>query len=200
MKSFKTYLMESQRTYKYCIKIAGDVDDKMLQLLELNLQKFGPMKMDDPKTTPIQKKLSDFDDIVNDRITKIHVEFKYPVIEPFVKQLARLIGLDENRLVMQQADYVDSINDESERLMNQVNHSPLLNHGELEDSGKQANKDYADQYLTKISKEMEKDKIEMRFAGEKTKPAEDYRKIPGNTKSPMTSINRAPMPSTGARK
>lgn len=198
MKNFKQYLMESQRTYKYRIKVVGDVDDKMMQLLELNLQKFSPVKIGEPKSSPIQKNPFGFPDVENERVTTIEVEFKYPVIEPFVKQMARLCGLDENRIRMLQSEFENSMDRESEQFQNQVKDSPVLEKEEMSDSGKEASKDYADQYLTKISKESAKDKIEMKFAGEKTKPAEDYRKIPGNTKSPLSQVSRMPRPATGA--
>lgn len=198
MKNFKQYLMESQRTYKYRIKVVGDVDDKMMQLLELNLQKFSPVKIGEPKSSPIQKNPFGFPDVENERVTTIEVEFKYPVIEPFVKQMARLCGLDENRIRMLQSEFENSMDRESEQFQNQVKDSPVLEKEEMSDSGKEASKDYADQYLTKISKEAAKDKIEMKFAGEKTKPAEDYRKIPGNTKSPLSQVSRMPRPATGA--
>lgn len=199
MKNFKQYLMESQRTYKYRIKVVGDVDDKMMQLLELNLQKFSPVKIGEPKSSPIQKNPFGFPDVENERVTTIEAEFKYPVIEPFVKQMARLCGLDENRIRMLQSEFENSMDRETEQYQNQMKDSPVLEKEELMDSGKEASKDYADQYLTKLTKEAEKDKkIEMKFAGEKTKPAEDYRKVPGNTKSPLSQVTRMPRPETGA--
>lgn len=199
MKNFKQYLMESQRTYKYRIKVVGDVDDKMMQLLELNLQKFSPVKIGEPKSSPIQKNPMGFPGVENERVTSIEAEFKYPVIEPFVKQMARLCGLDENRIRMSQSEFENSMDREHDQFQNQVKDSPVLDNLELRDSGKDASKDYADQYMTKLSKEAVDDKkIEMKFAGEKTKAAEDYRKIPGNTKSPLSQVSRMPRPETGA--
>jgi hypothetical protein len=117
-----------------------------------------------------------------------------------IKQLARLLNYDENLVRMVQRTYDDGVNTEVEQYENQMKHSPVLDHEELEDAGKSASKDYADQYQTKIAKEAEKDKIDMKYAAPKTKQAEDYRKIPGNTKSPMTTIVRLPKPETGSSK
>lgn len=200
MKPFRQYLMESVRTYRYKIKIAGAPDKKWVDLFCLNLQKFDPVKIGEPKTTPVQKDPYGFPGLANQPITIVDVDFKYPCTEPMVKQLARLLNYDENMVRMIQQDYDDSVVGEIEGYANQASHTPVLDHEELEDSGKQASKDYADQYMTKIAKEAEKDKIDMPYAAPKTKPAEDWRKTPGNNKSPMTTIARQPKPATGATK
>lgn len=200
MKSFRQYLTESVRTYRYKIKIAGTPDKNWVDLFAINLQKFDPVKVGEPKSTPIQKDPYGFPGLTNQAVTIIDVEFKYPATEPMVKQLARLLNYDENLVRVIDAKYDDSVNGEVEQYANQMSHSPVLNHEELEDAGKEANKDYADQYLTKIAKEAEKDKMEYTFAAGKTKPAEDMRKTPGNNKSPMTTIERQPKPETGASK
>ncbi len=199
-KSFKQYLMESVRSYRYKIKIAGSPEKNWVDMFVLNLQKFDPVKIGEPKSTPIQKDPYGFPGLTNQAIFMIDVEFKYPATEPMVKQLARLLNYDENLVRMIQADYDDSVQTEVQQYENQMSHSPVLDHEELEDAGKQASKDYADQYMTKIAKETEKDKIEMKYAAPKTKAAEDSRKIPGNNKSPMTTIQRQPKPATGATK
>lgn len=200
MKTFRQYLTESVRTYSYRIKIAGQPDNNWIELFCMNLQKFDPVKIGEPKSTPIQKDPYGFPGIKNQPVTTIEVDFKYPATEPMIKQLARLLNYDENLVRMIQRTYDDGINTEVDQYENQMKHSPVLDHEELEDAGKTASKDYADQYLTKIAKEAEQDKIEMPYAAPKTKTADDYRKIPGNTKSPMTTIVRQPKPATGSSK
>lgn len=200
MKPFKHYLMESVRTYRYKIKVAGSPEKNWIDMFVMNLQKFDPVKIGSPKSTPIQKEPYGFPGLSNQPVTIIDCEFKYPCTEPMVKQLARLLNYDENMVRMIQSDYDDGVNKEVDKYENQMSHSPVLTHQELEDSGKEASKDYADQYLTKIAKETEKDKIEMKYAAPTTKPAEDMRKKPGNEKSPLTTITRMPKPETGASK
>lgn len=192
--------MESVRTYRYKIKIAGSPGKNWVDLFGLNLQKFDPVKIGTPKTTPVQKDPYGFPGLTNQPITIIDVEFKYPCTEPMVKQLARLLNYDENLVRMIQQDYDESVEGEIGQYENQISHSPVLDHEELEDAGKQASKDYADQYMSKIAKEAEADKMDMKYAAPKTKPAEDWRKAPGNNKSPMTTIVRQPKPQTGATK
>ena len=198
MKPFRQYLMESVRTYHYKIKIAGNPDKNWLDMFMMNLQKFDPVKISSPKTTPIQKEPYGFPGLENQSVTIIDAEFKYPAVEPMVKQLARLLNYDENLVRMVQADYDDSVNKEADQYANQASHTPVLTHEELEDNGKEAAKEYGEQYLPRIMKDAEKEQIDMPYAAPKTKPAVDMRKTPGNDKSPMTTINRPPRPETGA--
>jgi hypothetical protein len=190
--------MESVRTYNYKIKIAGDPGKNWIDMFCHNLQKFDPLKVGEPKSTPIQKDPYGFPGLKNQAVTIIEVEFKYPCTEPMVKQLARLLNYDENCVRMVQRDFDESINQEADKYANQMENSPVLEQEELPNNGKEASKEYGEQYMSRIRKAYEEDKIEMPYAGQKTKPAVDTRKIPGNTKSPMTQIQRPPKPETGA--
>lgn len=205
MESFQKYLAESTKTYNYRLKIVGEVDQKLLQLIEINLQKFSIVSMGTPRTTPIQKTLPDFPEAENDKVTLIDVEFKYPVIEPFIKQMARLLGMDENRVRMvtrsNHADADDA--NEAEMFANMQTHSPLLNHEELEDQGKDASKEYAGSYLGRIKKQVEPDKMTMKFDAKETPIAQDAF-TPVNTDksgqdSPMSRMKKQPLPSTGSK-
>lgn len=201
MKTFKHFLMESVRSYKYKISVCGDTPKNWMDMFVMNLQKFDPVKIGTPSSKPIQKSPLNFKGVKgseNQSVTIIDVEFKYPCTEPMVKQLARLLNYDENLVKMTQADYADGVDDEMDRYANQAEHSPVLTHEELEDSGKDASKEYGEQYMSRIRAVHEKDKMEMSFAAPKTKPAEDMRTRPGNEKSPMTTITRMPRPETGA--
>ena len=195
MKSFRRYLAESIRTYKYKIKVAGQPDSKWLDMFCYNLQKFDPVKITDPKTTPIQKDPYGFPGLENQAVTIIEVEFRYPAIEPMIKQVARMLNYDENLVRMIQANYDESIEAEEEMYANQMKNSPVLSHEEMPDNGKLASKAYGEQYLPEIFKDYEENKIQ--YPGPVTKEAVDIRKIPGNGQSPMTTIKRQPKPETG---
>lgn len=196
MKNFRAYLAESVRTYKYKIKIAGTPEKNWLDMFCYNLQKFDPVKISDPKSTPVQKDPYGFPDLQNHAITIIDVEFRYPAIEPMIKQVARLLNYDENKVRMIQANYDDSVNFEEEQYANQMKESPVLTHEEMGDNGEKASKAYGEQYLPEIFKDYDKEKIKM--TGPVTKPAVDMRKEPGNNKSPMSTVKRQPKPKTGA--
>jgi hypothetical protein len=173
-----------------------------MDMFAMNLQKFDPVKIGTPVTKPIQKQHMGFKNVSgaeNQPLIIIDVEFKYPCTEPMVKQIARLLNYDENLVRMYQADYVDGVEQEEEQYANQA--SPILTAElESEKNAEKANKEYGEQYMSRIRAAHEKDKMDMSFAAPKTKAAEDMRKLEGNNNSPMTKVTRMPRPETGASK
>jgi hypothetical protein len=120
-----------------------------------------------------------------------------------VRQMARLINIDENRVRLVSTAFDDSIDHEAEQYENQMEKSPVLTNDYPDDkSAKAAAKAYGNSYLDEIEKSMKDHKIESPYAGEKTKQAfdpfkpEEYMKSMGN-KGPMTTINRPTKPITG---
>ena len=205
MKSLKHYIVESIKTYKYRIFVAGEIETTKIDLLKFNLQKFNPVKISDPKSTPIQKTLAIFPNLHNERITKIDVEFRYPATEPMVKQLSQLLGIDENNIRMFDTSYADSINNEADGYANEMRESPVLTHEEMgeQPGAKEANKEYGDSYLSSIKKQMEGNKIDIPYEGQKNpnsfdpfKPYLSDDKL--GAKSPMSTITRPAKPATGA--
>lgn len=203
IRSFKKYLAESVRTYKYKIKIAGETPKNFVDLFCHNLQKFDPTKIGEPKSTPIQKDPHGFPGLKDQSITIIDVEFRYPCTEPMIQQLARMLGYDENKVRMIQSTFNDSVNQETEMYANQSSHSPLLDHGDLEDNGKEAAKEYGDSYLGRIKQQEDGNKIKNKYAAKETKSSFDpfdkkaISKSMGN-KSPLSQIKRPDRPTTGS--
>lgn len=204
MKSLKHYIVESVHTYNYRIRVAGDIDNNKLDLLHHNLQKFSPVKISAPKSTPIQKTLSDFPGIENQRVNMIDAEFRYPATEPMVRQLAQLLGIDENLVRMTSLDYDESVTSEMEGYENEMDHSPVLTHEELEEQpgAKEAAKAYGNSYLDSIKEQTTDEKIDIPYAGEKTKAAFDPFKpetlmATMGKDSPMSKITRPAKPQTG---
>ena len=78
MKKFHDYLAESERTYNYRIKIAGDVPTGFVKDLGEKLKQFDVVKMSTAKTTPVQARLNDFPEIENDRVT--HTGTPHPCV------------------------------------------------------------------------------------------------------------------------
>ena len=60
MKSFRSYLVESEQTYKFRIKMAEKCDDEKMDALETALQKYDMKSISKPKKTPIQEHPMDF--------------------------------------------------------------------------------------------------------------------------------------------
>jgi len=202
MKSLKHFITESVRSYKYTIKIAGDVDKNFIDMFKYNLNKFDPITIADPVNTPIQKSPYGFPELKNEQITIIKAVFRYPATEPMIQQIAQLLGYNINMVRVITTDFDDSINSEAEGYANQVDHNPLLNHPELEDNGKDAAKAYGDSYLDSIKKQAEDSKIDIPYEGTKTPSSFDPFKQPVADKagilSPMSKMTRSPKPQTGA--
>jgi hypothetical protein len=205
MKSLKHYIVESVHTYNYTIKIAGNVDKNFVDLFKYNLNKFDPVKIDEPKSTPIQKDPYGFPNLHNQPVTIIKAQFRYPATEPMIQQIAQLLGYQVDMVRVVSSDFDDSINSEAQGYANEMDHNPLLLHPELEEQpgAKEASKNYGDSYLSSIKDQAKDSKIDISYAGQKTpdafdpfKPYLDDKQM--GDKSPMSTIKRPPKPETGA--
>lgn len=204
MRSLKQFIFESRHIYEVIIQIVGDIDSNKMELFKYNLKKFDPVEISGPTTTLIQKEPFGFPEHSNESVSIIKAKFRYPATEPMVKQMARLMGMDENRVRLMGADHAESLEQEAERLEQQSSDSPLLEKDYPDDEkAKEAAKAYGESYLSSIKEFRSEIKID--YAGEKTKQAfdpfkpEDYMKEMGN-ESPMSKINRPERPKTGAGK
>lgn len=194
--------MESVKTYKYTIKIAGEVDKNFLDLFKYNLKKFDPIEISEPTTTPIQKTPYGFPHLSNESVTTIKANFRYPATEPMIQQVAQLCGYNVNMVRAISTDFDDSINSEADKFANQMKESPLLTKEQMDDNGKEANKAYSNSYLDSIKEQTKDSKIDIPYEGKKTANAFDpFKAIPQDSrgaKSPMSTITRPPKPKTGA--
>jgi hypothetical protein len=208
MKSLKQYIAESVHLYDVTIKIAGEVDKNFLDMFIYNLKKFDPAGPITPKSLPIQKDPYGFPGVKNEPVTLLKCKFRYPATEPMVQQMAQLLGYNVNYVRLVDSKYDDSINTEQQEYANQMEHSPVLTHTEMEDAGnvaKKASEDYGNSYLNSI-KDQSKEGFQgkdLQFDAKRTpdsfdpfKPYLDDDKQ-GN-KSPMSNIKRPAKPKTGA--
>lgn len=199
MKKFQEYLAESERTYNYRIKIVGDVAPDFVKMLEEKLKQFDPVKIGKPKTTPVQLKPADFPKHSNDSVTSMDCEFRYPAIEPQIKQIAQLLFLDPNRIIMLTTPHEDSLDVEREKI--ETENKDLLTDTDYPapDAEQQAlSTDYSAPYdQHAVLKNAYKS--EFTVAGGKTPPAKTTNDLPMGTSSPMTKTKRPPKPATGAQ-
>lgn len=199
MKPFVKYLAESERTYNYRIKVVGDVPEGFFKQLEEKLAQFDIVKMSTPKSTPVRKQIPDFPAFPNQPMSIVDVEFKYPAIEPQIKQLAQLAGLDPNRIVMNTTPYEEELNVEGDKIESE--NKDLLKDTDYPAPDKKQralNKDYgADPYDHAVLKNAYRS--DFTVAGGKTPPAKTTNDLPQGTKSPMTNVKRPPRPATGAQ-
>jgi hypothetical protein len=200
MKNFKDYLAESERTYNYRIKMVGDLPSGFYNLLKGKLAQFDPLKIGSEKTTPIQAKPADFPAFENEKVTSIDVMLRYPAIEPQIKQIAHLLGLDENKIVMHTSVYDDDntayqkkLEDQPESLIADTNYPAD------DKEQKELKADYsADPYEHAVLKNSYRSNFTI--AGGNPKPAETTNDFKMGNISPMTHAEKRPAkPATGAK-
>ena len=197
MKNFQQYLAESERTYNYRIKIVGDVAPDFVKQLEEKLAQFDIVKITKPKTTPVQLKPADFPKHSNDSVTSMDVEFRYPAIEPQIKQIAQLLMMDPNRIIMLTTPHEEGMDSERERVAAQ--NKNLLDTDYPADTPEQKAliADYSAPYdQHAVLKNAYRS--DFTVAGGKTPPAETTNDLPMGNDSPMTKVKRPPRPATGA--
>jgi hypothetical protein len=198
MKKFQEYLAESQRTYNYRIKIVGDVAPDFIKALEEKLAQFDPVKIGKTKSTPVQLKPADFPKHSNDSVTSMDVEFRYPAIEPQIKQIAQLLFLDPNRIIMLTTPYEDGLDSEREKI--EAENKNLLSDTDYpapDAEQKALSADYSAPYdQHAVLKNAYRS--EFTVAGGKTPPAKTTNDLPMGNNSPMTKVKRPPRPATGA--
>lgn len=199
MKTFAKYLAESERTYNYRIKIVGDLPAGFLKDLKDRLDQFDVVKMSDAKTTPVRKQIPDFPAYPNESMTIVDVEFRYPAIEPQIKQIAKLAGLDENRVVMGTLAHDESLGAESKKI--ETENKDLLDDPQYPAPDKEQRdlkKDYATgPYDHAVLKNAYRTKFTV--AGGRTPPAKTTNELPQGDKSPFSNIKRPAKPATGAQ-
>jgi hypothetical protein len=200
MKNFKDYLAESERTYNYRIKMVGELPSGFYNLLKTKLAQFDPLKIGTEKTTPIQAKPADFPACENEKVTSVDVMLRYPAIEPQIKQIARLLGFDENKIIMQTSVYGDDIAEYQQKLEDQP--ESLLadtNYPADDAEQKELKADYsADPYDHAVLKNAYRSNFTI--AGGSPKPAETTNDFKTGNISPMTNAEKRPArPATGAK-
>jgi hypothetical protein len=196
MKNFQQYLAESERTYNYRIKIVGDVAPDFVKQLEEKLAQFDIVKITKPKTTPVQLKPADFPKHSNDSVTSMDVEFRYPAIEPQIKQIAQLLMMDPNRIIMLTTPHEEGMDSERERVAAQ--NKNLLDTDYPADTAEQKAliADYSAPYdQHAVLKNAYRS--DFTVAGGKTPPAKTTNDLPMGNDSPMTKVKRPPRPATG---
>ena len=198
MKQFKDYLAESERVYNYRIKIVGDVSIEFMSQLKQKLDQFDPVKIGSQKSTPVQMSPADFPTFNNDSVTSFDVEFRYPAIEPQIKQLAQILGLDPNRIIMQTVPFDDSMDTERKKIEDQNKDLLADTDYPAPDADQKAlSKDYSTgPYDHAVLKNAYRS--DFTIAGEKTKPAETTNSLPMGKLSPMSTVKRPAKPATGA--
>jgi len=198
MKKFQQYLAESERTYNYRIKIVGDVAPDFIRQLEERLKQFDVVKTSKPRTTPVQLKPADFPKHSNDSVTSMDVEFRYPAIEPQIKEIAQLLFLDPNRIIMLTVPHEEGMDAEKTKIQDQNRDLLTDTDYPAPDAEQRAlSRDYSAPY-DEHAVLKNAYRSDFTVAGGKTPAAKTTNDLPMGVASPMTKIKRPPRPATGA--
>jgi len=78
MSTFKQYLAESKKVYSFKVKIAGEVDKKIVEHMKVALSKFDCASVSKPKRTPITETPLDFPEQKYNFVNIFDVSCNYP--------------------------------------------------------------------------------------------------------------------------
>ena len=110
MKSFRSYLVESEQTYKFRIKLACECSDETMDSLETALQKYDMKSMSKPKKTPIQEHPMDFQTLQNAEVFIMDTELQYPVTaHQLYEYISQVVGVPASHLVIINQDNPEEI-------------------------------------------------------------------------------------------
>jgi hypothetical protein len=110
MKSLKSYLVESEHTYKFRIKMAEKCDDETMNALESALEKYEVASISKPKKTPIQEHPMDFQTLQNAEVFIMDAELKYPVTaHQLYEYISQTVGVPASHLVVINSDHPEEI-------------------------------------------------------------------------------------------
>ena len=127
------------------------------------------------------------------------VEFRYPAVEPQIKQIAQLLFMDPNRIIMLTTPHEDGMDTERERV--ETENKDLLTDTDFlapDAEQKALSKDYSAPY-DEHAVLKNAYRSDFTVAGGKTPPAKTTNDLPMGNTSPMTKTKRPPKPATGAQ-
>lgn len=210
MKNFTQYLMESEKEYKFRLKLATEPTADMMKLLEKSMIKFGLKSLTEPKKTIFQSKPMDFNNLSNTELWIMDGVCSYPVtpqlLEQFVSMTLRIpmnevrvIGPDHPGEVDQDALAASQTEMTNAKTSEEKMAASKLMDGEYKDAPKIKTEDfYGDEYNKKLVqkvKETIKDRSMVKYAKDPDVEVTPKELDKGNTKSPIGSVqNTLPDP------
>jgi hypothetical protein len=154
MKNFKDYLTESQKTYTFKIKVAGQLPEKFTETVKTRLEKYGCSKFNQVGATPIQSTARDFPNLSNVEVTIFEMECAYPVTSPEILEMIKgSTTVCETHLKVRNLKEQELFDLGSNEEKNQKSEA-LLNDAQYKDAPKIKSKDY---FGTEFNKSFLKD-------------------------------------------
>ena len=162
MKTLKTYLTESDRTYSFRIKMANMPEKEVIDKLETVLEKYELKSISKAKKTPIQEHPMDFQTLNNAEVYIMDVELSYPTTaDQLYNYISEVVGVPKSHLVIIDKDHPEEIAREEEVKEADKDYAPKLEDSEYKDDKKVKVEDhYGDKYNENMLKKIETRKYE----------------------------------------
>ena len=162
MKSLRSYLVESEQTYKFRLKIAEKLDDDRMDALESALAKYDMKSMSKPKKTPIQEHPMDFQTLQNQEVFIMDTELNYPVTaHQLYEYISQTVGVPASHLVVINQDHPEEIGREEALQEESEEYESKLDDSEYKDAEKVKTEDhFGDKYNENMLKGLETRKYE----------------------------------------
>ena len=165
MKSFKSYLVESEQTYKFRIKMAEMCDDERMNALEAALEKYDMKSISKPKKTPIQEHPMDFQTLQNAEVFIMDAELSYPVTaHQLYEYISQTVGVPASHLVIINSDHPEEIAREEAAKSEGEEYETLLDSDYKEEK---QDPTFGDAYNENMLKSLETRKYEFAKEGDK---------------------------------
>lgn len=197
MKSYKEFLIESKKQYTFRIKIAGDVSNEQLEMLEANLEKWGLANLSKPKRTPIQEHPQDFPEITNTEVSMMELTLDYPATPLEIQECIHKschIAMDNIR-VYNEGDPLEAEREEEVKAEGEKYEVQLTAPYPKGDKNPQ----YGDKHNKKFLKDLEK-MPKMKIAGGSSSKGKTTNDLEQGKLSPVGSTkNKMPTPRSSAR-
>ena len=105
MKTFAQFLTESEKTYKFFIRVAGEIPEGFVDTMESNLNKYEVVKLSAGKRTPITEKPMDFPQLQNTEVTYYEAEVEYPTTPQVLQDyICKCCECDQSYIIVRNAN------------------------------------------------------------------------------------------------
>jgi len=179
-KTYYQYLLESEQTYKYRVKVAGGCDNECLKELETKLAKFDLINMSSPKTTPVMEDPLDFPGVKNMEVCMFEVEIAYPAGQDALYDMIESCTRRPKSQIKIVSDHFAQSYEENEGA--EPEEAPILEK-DYDEQSKEAGEAYADP-----AKVVPETPTRFKIAGGDTPKAETTNDLPMGDKSAMGSV------------
>ena len=152
MKSFNEFLTESAKTYKFKVRVAGELPEGFVDHMKANLAKYEIINLSAGKSTPITERPLDFPNLQNMEVTHYEVELKYPATSQVLTEyLVNSCSVDRGHLIIRgDGDPIEMQQDEAE---DSKPYESLLNTEDM--GGESAQESVGDGHVMNLLKELE---------------------------------------------